>query len=280
MYKHQEDCGNQIVQLETQQNFKMDYVINTREDIFFFKPLDLNSLIAKHMTARSSNSSGVAEDDTQALQTVTPEPPCDLITKGCLDFGGLNMRLQVIRRDPRGAALMAKVSYFKQMLQRPKRTFENPEMFEQYIAENLLQMKVCKLAVEELPVTAARLSYVNLSVCFIHQVYTAGSYTYYTPLTYSGISVNVPGIAVVKNIIMLLAFCFNVSACVCVCIVWDGTYTGIEAAQAFEEPSVCAEIGDGLRDHAPVSQVRTEPGEASGPYTWLRALSSPVHGHE
>jgi hypothetical protein len=154
MYKHHEDCGQQIIQLESENDFKMDYIINTREDIYFFKPLDLTSLIGKHMTANTA-----VGQETNA---------CDLLTKGCLDFGGLNMRLQLLRRSPSGIDYMSKVSFFKQMMKKNKQ-FENPERFEQYMAEKVLQMRACKLDVEEMAITAARLSYVNLSVCFIHQ---------------------------------------------------------------------------------------------------------------
>lgn len=154
MYKHHEDCGNQIEILENRTHVKMDYIINTREDIYFFKPLNLTSLIEKHMVISNP-------DDHSS--------PCDLLTKGCLDFGGLNMRVQFLRGGPRGIAYMSKVKYFKLMMREPRMKFENPEIFEQYIAEKLLDMKVCKLDVEEMGVTAARLSYVNLSVCFIHQ---------------------------------------------------------------------------------------------------------------
>ena len=151
MYKHHEDCGNQIVQLELLNGFKFDYVISTREDIYFFKPLNLNALISKYMAKRNR--------------------ACDLLTKGCLDFGGLNMRLQFFRRgNDAEIRYMSKVSYFKKMMMKRKiRKFENPEMFEQHIAEKRLNMTVCKLDVEEFPVTAARLSYINLTVCFIHQ---------------------------------------------------------------------------------------------------------------
>ena len=154
MYKHHEDCGNQIVDLELKYGIKMDYIINTREDIYFFKPLNLSALVDKHMTVSS---------------TAKTVQPCDLLTKGCLDFGGLNMRLQFLKGGQSGTNYMRKVMHFKAMMQEPKRKFENPEIFEQYIAEKLLNMKVCKLDVEEMGVTAARLSYVNFSVCFIHQ---------------------------------------------------------------------------------------------------------------
>lgn len=153
MYKHHQECSNQITHFEKTIEEKFTYIISTREDIFFFKPLDISSLVAKYMTAGPG-----AE-------------PCQLLTKGCLDFGGLNMRLQLILRGDDDSSLnyLRKVSRFVEISQRKDKRFLNPESFELYLAEEQYKWKTCKLPIEEYPITACRLSYINRSVCFVHQ---------------------------------------------------------------------------------------------------------------
>lgn len=149
MYQHHEDCAIQIDAIEMQRGIKFAYIISTREDLYFFKPLSLNYLIERYIMSNS----------------------CELLTKGCLDFGGLNMRLQVIdaRNNSKSSYYLRKVSRFIEFIRDKKGPFLNPERFEQYLAEDVNKWKVCKISVEEYPVTAARLSYVNRSVCFVHQ---------------------------------------------------------------------------------------------------------------
>lgn len=149
MYQHHEDCARQIVQIENSKAMKMSYIISTREDIFFFKPLEISRLVRKYVKGQS----------------------CDILTKGCLDFGGLNMRLQFMERksDNKSLNYMRKIHHFVSLSKERSLKFLNPEAFEYHLAEKINSWKVCKISVEEYPVTAVRLSYVNRSACFVHQ---------------------------------------------------------------------------------------------------------------
>ena len=153
MYKHHEDCANQIAQFELQNSLRFSYIISTREDIYFFNPLNISYLVENYMTAGAAGEA------------------CQLLTKGCLDFGGLNMRLQLIERgeDDNSLNYLRKVSRFTELSHKKVSRFLNPESFELYLAEQLYHWKTCKIPIEEYPVTACRLSYINRSVCFVHQ---------------------------------------------------------------------------------------------------------------
>lgn len=138
MYSMQQACAAQI---RSQGAF--DAVIVTREDIYFFSPPDLTKLVAKLDRAGEG---------------------CDIVTKSCLAWGGLNMRFQILHPRIVTKLVEERMVFYKAMFARKKKV-QNPEQFEKLQAEHLAS-KMCTVDVEELPVVAAR--YVPVGdFCFI-----------------------------------------------------------------------------------------------------------------
>ena len=181
MYQLQSHCASQIVRQERELNVSYVHVVNTREDVFFFRPLDLTALFKKYLSTNSSSSgsgsgsgsggygSAGHSGSSSAAYPNTPAPAlpyCDLLTKGCLGWGGLNMRVQVLRREHLPGYL-DRIAGMRRLYSRGNESYFNPEIFEAAQAQ-ALGMRVCEVPVEEYPVTAARLSYLDGLPCFVH----------------------------------------------------------------------------------------------------------------
>lgn len=155
MYAHHPHCIEQILAYEKTRNtqiknnyltpFHFDYIASTREDVYFFKPMNL-SPIASIITPNKNHS-------------------CDIPFKRCLNFWGFNMRFYLLRRDVGVRFLGNRLSFYRFMFD-VNRTVENPERFELNLAV-ALQLSPCPMSVEDYPVTAARQSSQREGVCFI-----------------------------------------------------------------------------------------------------------------
>jgi hypothetical protein len=133
MYKNHLNCLDEIIEYESQIETRFDYVINAREDLYFFYPLNL-----MHTFIR--------------LQ----EESCGFVSKNCITNYGVNMRLQIARRDEGLKLFGSRLAFYKWMF-KSKQQIKNPEQFE------LFQLRTyglnnCTLPVDSLPVTAARIS--------------------------------------------------------------------------------------------------------------------------
>ncbi|RYZ90917.1 MAG: hypothetical protein EOP04_02305, partial [Proteobacteria bacterium] len=93
MYAHQPQCIQQILAFEEKHQYKFQYIVNTREDVYFFKKLDLTYLITQIYHPKN--------DPLYASYphlTANRTSKCDIPFKGCLNFWGFNMRFYVLRR--------------------------------------------------------------------------------------------------------------------------------------------------------------------------------------
>ena len=133
MYKHHERCADSVLEKEaSSSNIKYEYVVNTREDIYFFGlPVSLNDLTE---TARRHR--------------------CDFVSKGCLEWHGLNMRFHLMRAKVGLAYMKSSLHLYKQAIEK-KNEFWNPEMFELYKAQKM-RLNLCRTSANVLPVTAIR----------------------------------------------------------------------------------------------------------------------------
>lgn len=150
MYYLQVKCAEQILQYESDHSSKFDYIISTREDIFFFQPMKISNRLPKirqnTSISKPHNSGG-----------------CDLLLKDCLNFGGFNMRLQIFNRQSGITMLLNRLNFFKTMNEKKKKC-DNPEGFEKLEAKHY-NFIFCPQSVSVFPVTAVR-HVANDSFCF------------------------------------------------------------------------------------------------------------------
>ena len=153
MYNLQVACSHQIVSVEkTKIRSTFDYVISTREDVYFFTSLNITSLVINQM-----------EIDN-----------CSIVVKDCLSWDGINMRFQLLARNKAINFLGNRLSFYKNSLKQGKhaRNRLNPERFELLQAASI-GMKICRVSVSQIPATAARFvelkgEYKN-DFCFINR---------------------------------------------------------------------------------------------------------------
>eukprot|EP01031_Cornospumella_fuschlensis_P030792 gene30792-37201_t len=159
MYAHQPKCISQILAYEEKHKYHFHYVINTREDAYFFKKLDLTHLIQQIYHPRSDPLYASFPHLTANRTT-----RCDIPFKGCLNFWGFNMRFYVLRRAVAIQYLAGRFAFYER-LYGMNRTVKNPEKFE-YVQAFSMGLRGCKVPVDRLPVTAVR-HVVNYEFCFI-----------------------------------------------------------------------------------------------------------------
>lgn len=148
MYKHQEHCLEQIEDYQRNKSIveEISYAISTREDVYYFKPINITSLF---------HSFG----------------NCDLLAKECLSWGGINMRFQIMRSGQNNIDIIRRVigsrfKFYRHLYSKSKRRLPfNPEMFE---AAQIGHYKVkdCTLNVAYFPITAARPLNSQGEICF------------------------------------------------------------------------------------------------------------------
>ena len=99
-----------MIWYERKFGFKFEFVVSTREDIYFFHPMDLGFL-------------------TQLLPVSNSSSNCHIISKGCLENGGINMRLQLMSRADALKVLGGRFPFYH-ALYGLNRSYKNPEQFE------------------------------------------------------------------------------------------------------------------------------------------------------
>jgi hypothetical protein len=154
-YMHHASCARAIEAHEDKHSKRFDYIISTRDDIYLLGPVNLQDLFAKS------------------------SPTCDIYTKGCMNWGGMNNRFHVMRRERGLAFLASRLDFYRIVLhERTAHTHstKNPERFE-LMMTRWLGMNVCNCpwdarstrtwnsttntmtrCLTELPVVAARYS--------------------------------------------------------------------------------------------------------------------------
>lgn len=148
MYLHQERCIAQINEYEKAKHIKFRYVISTREDLYFFKPLNLTKLL------------GIMEE----YHPNSTHYRCKMIMKGCADFGGYNQRMFIYHRDTAQIIMSNRLAFYRQLLSE-KKILVNTEEFERDMAMNYKQL-ACPIFVEDFALTAARPVNEEGIVCF------------------------------------------------------------------------------------------------------------------
>lgn len=139
----QEHCTRQILETEKIQNVTYNYIISTREDVYFHKPMNLFEIFQ----SEASNS-------------------CDLFCRDCLSWGGISMRLQLFTRNAGIVMLGNRLSHFS-YLHVLNLTIQNPEQFELHEAESH-NISLCPRSINLMPVIAARHTHSD-RICFIDE---------------------------------------------------------------------------------------------------------------
>ena len=115
MYQHQVDCAGAILKHERHRGSAFDYIVAVREDTYFFSPVDMDVVVRS-----------IGEG-------------CDLVSKECLAYDGLNMRFQLLRGSKGLAYLAGRISFCAAL--RPS-SVKNPETFDLRHAHSL-GMRTC-----------------------------------------------------------------------------------------------------------------------------------------
>ncbi len=90
MYSYQVNCAQRITFTESLRGIHYPYIISTREDAYFFNPMDFAHLIHTFNQRQ-----------------------CNIMTKDCLSWGGLNMRFQLLDHDSAIAFLSQRLSFYQ-----------------------------------------------------------------------------------------------------------------------------------------------------------------------
>lgn len=158
LYFHQRRCFDQIKLHEEIQQQAFDYVINTREDIYFFRPIKLDPLFPSHHFSVDDLTSIRRQRDIALPTNFTQHSPhhryCDIVVKDCLSWNGTNMRWQLFSAQQSAMILQKRMNYYRS-LYKTKTTFRNPEIFELNQFRHF-GLNVCEYSIETIPVAAIR----------------------------------------------------------------------------------------------------------------------------
>ena len=152
MYEKTVNCANYIKNYRDAYGKSYDYVISTREDAIVLKEMNLKELLPM---LKSKHFSG-------------PASKCDILSKDCLSWGGISIRLWLFTEEVGLKFLSSILDWYKELIRKRRRIY-NPEQFN---ADHLKHMNLefCGISVNQMPVTAARHTK-NENYCFIHQEY-------------------------------------------------------------------------------------------------------------
>lgn len=131
MYKHQELCTGLITAQEAELGVPFDFIISTREDVYFFQPVQLAPLIL-HLLAND----------------------CDILAKVC-PRGGLNRRWQLLGREAGMALLGGRHDFYRTLPS--NQTGWSPGQFEESQLADL-KLTRCPMDADALPVAATRIN--------------------------------------------------------------------------------------------------------------------------
>lgn len=142
MYLHQMRCIEQINQYEQKYQFTYDYVISTREDVIFMRPMNLTYVLTIL--------------DAPGYDAVTKQPrrKCHMVMKECASFFGYNQRMFVYDRQTANVTLTNRWNYFKYLLSQNV-VLMNTEVFELEMAK-YYQFRGCPIFIDYFAVTAVR----------------------------------------------------------------------------------------------------------------------------
>eukprot|EP01040_Poterioochromonas_malhamensis_P009154 gene9154-9927_t len=154
IYRNQATCLSDIIYKEKETQHQYDYVFFTREDLYYFHPLNFTIPVEKLKLQRQDKVGMTSQ--------------CHLIAKDCLGWGGINMRVEIARRSDAVTIFGSRLDFYKH-LYTVNKTVVNPEAFELQQL-NYHHYHVCTLPVEVLGMTVARVSASHPEgVCFFER---------------------------------------------------------------------------------------------------------------
>lgn len=138
-YRLQKECIEDVLSHERSVRKKFDYFYIAKEDLYYFNPLNLT--IPLQMLQKELNGT----------------KSCHLITKGCLQWGGINTRVEIARREDVGI-FTTRLDFYRSLYANNIKVW-NPEKFELMHLKQFDQMKNgtnCALPVHIMSYTSAR----------------------------------------------------------------------------------------------------------------------------
>eukprot|EP01040_Poterioochromonas_malhamensis_P009155 gene9155-9928_t len=140
LYRNQAACLSDVIVNEKEHQRSYDYVYFTREDLYYFHPLNFTIPVEKLKLQRQDKTGMTSQ--------------CHLIAKDCLRWTGINMRVEIARRSDAVTIFGSRLDFYKH-LYTVNKTVVNPETFELHHL-NYHHSHVCTLPVEVLGMTVAR----------------------------------------------------------------------------------------------------------------------------
>jgi hypothetical protein len=149
LFYAQEKCAKNIAEYESIHDEAFDYILNTRENLYYFQPLDISKLLAGNPTNSYSFS------PIPSTQT----PPCQLYVKDCLQSSGINVKWELFPRLI-GDSILKKLHFLKESLlpgsqvnprSNPLNGLTNLETFEKELAKGF-GLTVCEFSSNMIPV--------------------------------------------------------------------------------------------------------------------------------
>jgi hypothetical protein len=162
LFHHQQRCHDQIISHEEfHREQKIDYIINLREDIYFFKPIFLSTLLPNN-----DNNNPMKVKYTNITINSNSQNTCNLVVKDCLKWHGVNMRFNLFPREYLTPILGKKFQFYRYLI-KLNITIRNPEIFEYQLFKHQ-RINICEYSINHLPLAAIRYVHENQS-CFIPQ---------------------------------------------------------------------------------------------------------------
>ena len=150
-YAHQIRCVNQIEEYERLSNSTFDYVLSSREDIYYFRSVPLDYLLS-HLKVPIPS-----EEPISSIH-------CDLIAKDCLQWGGMNMRWQLMTRNATEWAMKRRIEYYRELFTADQVIY-NPEQFES-AQMKFYKLRVCEFSSNVIANAVGR-HIINDEICFL-----------------------------------------------------------------------------------------------------------------
>eukprot|EP01040_Poterioochromonas_malhamensis_P017043 gene17043-19498_t len=154
LYSHQHRCLEQMKVFQDMHSVSFDYVLNTREDIYYFSPIVLDRFFLTSMKNDSTVSGKEVAVPTQVVKNSLADDSCGIMAKDCLKWNGTNMRWQLLPARQAVQILGNRFRYYEHLYS-TQATLRNPEIFElnQY---KHFGINICEFSVSDLPVAAIR----------------------------------------------------------------------------------------------------------------------------
>ena len=144
-YRMQQACLQDILTHEKEINTNFDYFIFFPENAFYFHPINITVSVEvlKRLGSPKVANSG-------PLLPGTDKPFCHVLTKDCLEWGGLNRHFQMMRRKEGVPIYASRLRYYRNLYESQHLPF-NKESFEMSHLQSL-KLEKCTISVDLIPV--------------------------------------------------------------------------------------------------------------------------------